>query len=260
MIMHKGIIGKVIEFTDIRYTSKGNSVLALDVLVDSENMHCIAYEQLAEKMEFTLNKDDIIKFDGYQETNKHCGIRSFRICSYTVISAAPILPIPSLTNTPVDDLIIDGKEHFEHIPHIMDYLNEYNIEYTHKSLRAGDYYLFGSSNIIERKKNLEELVINLSHPEKSLSLSREFRLGLDHGLHWVLLIEADISCTLSKLDDWETSNQHIPKDNPYMAYPSMLKNVLLTLRRKYNMTIYFCKKEEMLEAIYFFLYGRKLAA
>ncbi|MDD3403594.1 MAG: hypothetical protein PHQ72_09595 [Hespellia sp.] len=245
----ENIIGKITEFTDIRYTRKGKTIITFILENRGRQIPCVAYEALAEKIEFNVNEGDILELKGYLENNVYRGMRNFRVLSYDTINAAPILPKPALTNSLVDELIIDGKEHFEYIPHIMNYLNEYNIEYTHKSLRAGDYYRFGSRNIIERKKSLEELVINLSHPEKALSLSKEFRLGLDYGLHWILLVEADISCTISKLCDWETLNQHIPKSNPYIAYPSMLKNVLMTLERKYNMTIYFCKPEEMAEAI-----------
>ena len=97
-------------------------------------------------------------------------------------------------------IIIDSYEPRSKIEHITSVFDRYKVEYSKTRLVVGDYMNPDKPHIvIERKKSLLELAVNLSYKDKE-RFKRELERAKEVGVHVVILNEDGNS---QQLDDLE---------------------------------------------------------
>ena len=86
-------------------------------------------------------------------------------------------------------IMIDSYEPLSKIEHITSLFDRYDVEYIKTRLSIGDYMNPDKPYIvIERKKSLLELAVNLSYKDKE-RFKRELERARKEGVHVVILIE-----------------------------------------------------------------------
>ena len=141
-------------------------------------------------------------------------------------------------------IIADSREQVNN--HITEYWDRKNVPYFTRKLDVGDYsaqlgdYTLENDIAVERKRNLDEICGNLT--QDRLRFEREFFRAKANGTKVFLLIE-DAS--------WQDIYLHNYRSR---LSPKSLMASLMSWQVRFNITVWFCEKENTARLIHQILY------
>lgn len=151
---------------------------------------------------------------------------------------------------------IDSREHKSEVGRIKKQFDKLGVDYFTSKLYVGDYMSLDNSRLcIDRKKDLQELVSNVTH--QHTRFRDELIRAKEHGIKLIILCEhgADIK-TLEDVYFWENPRAKptiwVMRDghpvkvasNPNATSGNTLYKSLCTIRDRYDVDFYFCEKAE----------------
>jgi ERCC4-type nuclease len=130
-------------------------------------------------------------------------------------------------------ITVDSRE--KKNQHILDYLDRHNIEYEIRKLDTADYWNDENPNVlIDRKRNLQELVGNLCSPDSS-RFWNEIRRSRSEKKRMIILIEHGGSIkSLADVSSWTSKYSKISG--------SRLQAEMYRVGIAYNIQFEFCSK------------------
>lgn len=136
---------------------------------------------------------------------------------------------------------IDSREKSKAIVKILDQFKKQGINYFVSKLYVGDYMnLDNPKVIIDRKQNLSEIYLNVSHEHERFR--NELLRAKQAGIKIIILCEHGFS--VSTLEDVKTWVNPQQKKSPYAWNGERLYKVLLSIKEKYNVDFVFCSKSQ----------------
>ena len=151
---------------------------------------------------------------------------------------------------------IDSREHKSEVGRIKKQFDKLGVDYFTSKLYVGDYMSLDNPRLcIDRKKDLQELVSNVTH--QHTRFRDELIRAKEHGIKLIILCEhgSDIK-TLEDVYFWENPRAKptiwIMRDghpvkvasNPNATSGNTLYKSLCTIRDRYEVDFYFCEKAE----------------
>lgn len=151
---------------------------------------------------------------------------------------------------------IDSREHKTEVTRIKKQLDQLGIDYFISKLYVGDYMSLDNPRLcIDRKKDLQELVSNVTH--QHTRFREELVRAKEHGIKLIILVEhgADIQ-TLEDVYFWENPRAKpsiwVMRDghpvkvasNPNATSGETLYKSLCTIRDRYGVDFHFCEKKD----------------
>lgn len=151
---------------------------------------------------------------------------------------------------------IDSREHKSEVGRIKKQFDKLGVDYFTSKLYVGDYMSLDNSRLcIDRKKDLQELVSNVTH--QHTRFRDELIRAKEHGIKLIILCEhgSDIK-TLEDVYFWENPRAKptiwVMRDghpvkvasNPNATSGNTLYKSLCTIRDRYDVDFYFCEKAE----------------
>lgn len=164
---------------------------------------------------------------------------------------------------------IDSREHKSEVGRIKKQFDKLGVDYFTSKLYVGDYMSLDNPRLcIDRKKDLQELVSNVTH--QHTRFRDELMRAKEHGIKLIILCEhgADIK-TLEDVYFWENPRAKptiwVMRDghpvkvasNPNATSGNTLYKSLCTIRDRYDVDFYFCEKAETGKRIVELLGGGK---
>lgn len=164
---------------------------------------------------------------------------------------------------------IDSREHKSEVGRIKKQFDKLGVDYFTSKLYVGDYMSLDNPRLcIDRKKDLHELVSNVTH--QHTRFRDELIRAKEHGIKLIILCEhgADIK-TLEDVYFWENPRAKptiwVMRDghpvkvasNPNATSGNTLYKSLCTIRDRYDVDFYFCEKAETGKRIVELLGGGK---
>lgn len=151
---------------------------------------------------------------------------------------------------------IDSREHKSEVGRIKKQFDKLGVDYFTSKLYVGDYMSLDNPRLcIDRKKDLQELVNNVTH--QHTRFREELTRAKEHGIKLVILCEhgPDIK-TLEDVYFWENPQAKptiwVMRDghpvkvasHPGATSGNTLYKSLCTIRDRYGVDFYFCEKQE----------------
>ena len=164
---------------------------------------------------------------------------------------------------------IDSREHKSEVGRIKKQFDKLGVDYFTSKLYVGDYMSLDNPRLcIDRKKDLQELVSNVTH--QHTRFRDELIRAKEHGIKLIILCEhgSDIK-TLEDVYFWENPRAKptiwVMRDghpvkvasNPNATTGATLYKSLCTIRDRYDVDFYFCEKSETGKRIVELLGGGK---
>jgi len=137
-------------------------------------------------------------------------------------------------------ILIDTREKVGQITHIVEYFERHNIAHDRTKLYIGDYQRVDDGLIlIDRKKNIAELAINITADNGARFKSELRRLDAVNGKMYILIEEK-----IDNLEDVKNWVSKCKKDGtPYTKLTgATLYKYLVSYQFKHNIKFIFCHK------------------
>ncbi len=136
-------------------------------------------------------------------------------------------------------LIVDTREKKNN--HILEYFDKKSIDYKVEKLDCGDYAKENHKVIIDRKQNLDELVINMMSKDRT-RFYREIRRARAQGIKLIILCEHGYSIkSIEDIKNWK------PKYSKVSG--KALMNKIYEAHIAYGIEFLFCNKKSIAKTI-----------
>lgn len=150
------------------------------------------------------------------------------------------------------NLIIDSREHRSELNRICAQLDRLGVSYLISKLPVGDYMSLDNARlVVDRKQNLTELCSNVCQDHERFR--REIQRANDNGIRIIFLCEhGDGIESLEDVIFWENPRRkkRVQIDGKWTTIETKatkgdtLYRILCTIRDKYGVEFYFCRKGE----------------